>query len=311
MSGTLAIPLSAHELRDAVRTARRFDPVRLDRVLRLDEEHGLLEVQASVPWTALAEDLGADLSGLLWDTDRVAQAVEANAPAPDGSPMVAHIEALALVTPDGELRRASRSANGELFALAVGGRGLFGALYSVTLRLPGLRRAATQPTPSEVLVLGDGGQSNGRRLDLLLPPEQLESFMAQARACCAEWRAEIKKVEVRRTTGESDTVLCWARREYAAVGFALSTPSTLGGSVRSTQLRRELIDAAISHGGSFAIDGTPEATREQALACYPGLRTLLAEKRRIDPGERLSNSWYRHHRALLEHRACEVRWNRE
>ncbi|HEX5476655.1 MAG TPA: hypothetical protein VFX09_02270, partial [Burkholderiales bacterium] len=151
MSGTLAIPLSAHELRDAVRTARRFDPVRLDRVLRLDEERGLLEVQASIPWTALAEHLGADLSGLIWDTDRLAQAVEANAPAPDGSPMVAHIEALALVTPDGELRRASRNANGELFALAVGGRGLFGALYSVTLRLPGLRRAAMQPATSEVL----------------------------------------------------------------------------------------------------------------------------------------------------------------
>lgn len=310
MLGTLAIPLSAHELRDAVRTARRFDPVRLDRVLRLDEERGLLEVQASIPWTALAEHLGSDLSGRIWDTDRVGQAVNANAPTPDGSPFVAHIEALALVTPDGELRRASRSGNGELFALAVGGRGLFGALYSVTLRLPGLRRAAAQATTSEILVLGEG-QSDGRRLDLLLPPERLEAFMAQARDCCAEWRAGIDKVEVRRTTSESDTVLCWARREYAAVGLALATPSTLGGSVRSTQLRRLLIDAAISHGGSFVIDGTREATREQTLACYPGLRTLLAEKRRIDPGERLSNPWYRHYRALLDQRACEVRWNRD
>lgn len=310
MLGTLAIPLSAHELRDAVRTARRFDPVRLDRVLRLDEERGLLEVQASIPWTALAEPLGTDLSGRIWDTDRVAQAVDANAPLPDGSPIVAHIEALALVTPDGELRRASRSANGELFALAVGGRGLFGALYSVTLRLPALRRAATQPTTSEVLVIRED-QRDGRRLELLLPPERLETFMAQARACCAEWRADINTVEVRRTSAESDTVLCWARREYAAVGLAPWTPQTLGGSVRSTQLRRELIDMAISLGGSFAIHGTPEATREQALACYPGLPTLLAEKRRIDPAERLSSPWYRHHRALLEQRSCEVRWNRE
>ncbi|HEX5477276.1 MAG TPA: hypothetical protein VFX09_05430, partial [Burkholderiales bacterium] len=147
--------------------------------------------------------------------------------------------------------------------------------------------------------------------ELLLPPERLETFMAQARACCAEWRADIDKIEVRRTLDESDTVLCWARREYAAVSLGLSTPPTLGGAVRSTQLRRQLIDAAISHDGSFAIHGTPEATREQALACYPGLRTLLAEKRRIDPGERLCNPWYRHHRTLLEHRACEVRWNRE
>jgi hypothetical protein len=78
--------------------------------------------------------------------------------------------------------------------------------------------------------------------------------------------------------------------------------------VRATQVRRELIDAAIARGGSFPITSTPEATREQVERCYPQLRTVLAEKRRLDPSEKLVNPWYGHHRNLLWREACDVRW---
>jgi hypothetical protein len=76
-----------------------------------------------------------------------------------------------------------------------------------------------------------------------------------------------------------------------------------------TQLRQSLIDAAIGHGGSFPVSCTPEATRAQVESCYPQLRAFLAEKRRIDPAERLTNFWYQHHRKLFSP-ACEVRWAR-
>ena len=47
----------------------------------------------------------------------------------------------------------------------------------------------------------------------------------------------------------------------------------------------------------------------QIEACYPELRTFLAEKRRIDPTERLSNPWYRHYRNLFTRGGCRVRWS--
>ena len=58
------------------------------------------------------------------------------------------------------------------------------------------------------------------------------------------------------------------------------------------------------------IAAVPEATREQVEACYPQLRTLLAEKRRLDPAEKLVNAWYTHHRSLMCRESCEVRWGR-
>jgi hypothetical protein len=313
MLASLAMPLSAFELRDAVRQARRFDPVRLDRVLRLDASRGLVEVQASASWAGLAAYLhpaDADAAPAWAGMPTIGQSVAANAAGPDGRPVVACVESLALVTPDGELRRVSRAAHAELFALAIGGQGLFGALYSATLQLESLARAMAERAPAETLVLPASGAAL-RPLHLLVPPAALEPLLADARRRCGEWRTAIEGATVRRILPEHETALRWAPREYAAVTLLLAQRDTLGASVRATQLRRELIDLAISHRGSFPIACTPEATRAQAEACYPRLKTVLAEKRRIDPAEKLMSDWYRHHRSLLGREACESRWNQE
>ncbi len=311
MLATLALPLSAHELRDAVRQARPFNPARLDRILRLDTRGGVVEVQARATWASLAASLRpghAELAALWKDSGVIGESVAANEAGPDGRPAVEHVEALALVTLDGELRRVSRETNPELFSLVVGGQGLFGAVYSITLRLESLARAASEAVPVATLALCGAGTKT-RPLDLLLPPESLEAFLAEARSRCAQWRIDIQGVEVRRTLPETETALRWARREYAAVALRLAETPTLGGTVRIAQLHRELIDTAIAHGGSFPIALNFCATRAQAEACYPELRRFLGDKRRLDPAERLTNAWYRHFRSLLGRDQCPVRWN--
>jgi len=50
-------PMSALELCDAIRTGKPFDASRLNRILGLDAVHGLLEVQATTPWHAIAAEL--------------------------------------------------------------------------------------------------------------------------------------------------------------------------------------------------------------------------------------------------------------
>jgi hypothetical protein len=311
MLGTLAIPLSAIELRDAVRSSSRVDTARLDRVLRLDPDRGLVEVQASASWAALAARLGAVATELpaRWAhaPATIGESIAANSAGPDGRPIVAHTEALAMVTPDGELRRVSRLSNGGLFKLAVGGHGLFGAPYSVTLNVQSLMRSSRDKLATECLSLSTEGGAT-RRLQVLLPPEALGRFMSDARARCEEWRTAIDGVEVRRTLAENETVLRWARMEYAEVSLRLRERLTIGGSVRMAQLHRELIDAAISHAGSFPIASTPEATRAQVEACYPELKAFLAEKRRIDPSGKLLSPWYRHYSSLLGRESCDVRW---
>ena len=307
MSGMSFVPLSALELRDAVRSSKSYDPLRLDRILRVDEDLALVEVQASSTWKTLAARLrpsDAQAAGARTTMPTVGESIARNAAGPDGRPAVTHVESLTLVTPDGELRRVSRYSSPQLFSLAVGGQGLFGALYSVTLRVDSLGRALEETAPSETLQLA-GGRAGGRTLHLLVPPERLDACLALVRAHCAEWRSAIESVELRRIREESETYLRWASRDYAEIRVQLTQPGSLAASVRATQLARELLDVAIAHGGSFPIACTPEATRSQVEACYPRLKSFLAEKRRLDPFERLVNPWYRHFSRMFARNARE------
>src|SRR2546422_7268730 len=150
MPATLSLPLSAHELQEAMRNAQAIDAARLDRVLRLEPGRGVVEVQANTTWRSLAARLrpgNAQAAALRTTMPTVAGSLARNAAGPDGRPTVMHVEGLTLVTPDGELRRGSRRAPPELFALSVRGQGLFGALSSVALGLGSPSRGATGDAP--------------------------------------------------------------------------------------------------------------------------------------------------------------------
>jgi hypothetical protein len=314
MTKPSSIPLSALELSAAMRAALPYDAKRLDRVLRVDERHGLVEVQAATPWTALAAalrpgDARSAAASHRTTLPTVGESLAQNGAGPDGRPAVAHVESITLVTPGGELRRASRTAHRDLFALAAGGHELFGAFYSVTLKIASLQRAVDEAAAAEVIAQPAAGTPS-RALRLLLPPDKVDGFVIEARHRCAEWRLPLAGIKVRRTTEEQDSFLRWARREYAALTLRLAEPPVLGVAVRAKQLCHSLIDAAIEHGGSFPLACTREATRAQVEVCYPQLRAFMAEKRRVDPAERLTNTWYLRYRNLLSEKACAVRWAR-
>src|SRR5262245_53487295 len=310
MTGMTCIPLSALELSAAMRAALPYDEARLNRILRVDERHGLLEVQSGTPWKTIAAALrpgDARAAGVATLLPTVGASLAHNGAGPDGRPAVMHVESLAVVTPTGELRRADRAGNRELFSLVAGGRGLFGAVYSVTLSIGSLARTLNEAADADV-VEPRKPHARSRALRLLLPHDKVDGFLADARRRCTEWRLPLAGAKLRRTVREQDTFLCWAGRDYTALTLYLAEPDALGMAVRATQLRRELIDAVIAHGGSFSLSCTPEATRSQALACYPKLPAFLAEKRRVDPTERLTNAWYAHYRNLFGRPDCAVRW---
>jgi FAD/FMN-containing dehydrogenase len=114
----------------------------LARVLALDLERGLVEVEAGIQWPALARAL--ERSPLTFAQKQTGAndlslggAVSANVHGRGLAmrPIVGDIESLVVVDPDGRAVRCSRDENPDLFELVVGGYGLFGVVYSVELRI--------------------------------------------------------------------------------------------------------------------------------------------------------------------------------
>jgi FAD/FMN-containing dehydrogenase len=114
----------------------------LSRVLSLDGERGLVEVEAGMQWPALVEAVAATPWSIRQkqtgaDDLCIGGAVSANVHGRGLGfpPFAADIERLVVVAPDGSVHSVSRDDEPGLFRLVCGGYGLFGVVYSATLRL--------------------------------------------------------------------------------------------------------------------------------------------------------------------------------
>jgi hypothetical protein len=194
----------------------------------------------------------------------------------------------------------------------VGGFGVFGPFYSVTLDTASLARACERAAPPLNLGLpAEAPEGAPLHIELLLPPQAGEAIVAQVRTELDDRRARLARLEARRTLPEETTFLRWARREYAALFVEFCVRETVGGSLSGAQLRARLIELALAAGGSVAPQHLPYATRAQAARCYPMLGEFLAEKRRYDPAERVTGEWYVAMRSLWRREPCAARWSRD
>jgi FAD/FMN-containing dehydrogenase/1-acyl-sn-glycerol-3-phosphate acyltransferase len=120
----------------------------LDRVLGFDKEHRFVDVEAGIEWPELIEHLHRVQAGQAevvsirqkqTGVDRVTIGGSLSANAHGRGlrfpPLVADVESFVLMNAAGASISCSRRENKELFALAIGGYGLFGVITQVRLRL--------------------------------------------------------------------------------------------------------------------------------------------------------------------------------
>jgi hypothetical protein len=125
-----------------------LDVSRFNRVLSFDRTQGHIEVQAGIEWPELIEYLHREQQGETkpWairekqtGVDRVSLggslASNVHGRSLRSPPIISDVESFVIVDAQGRPHRCSRRENAELFALAIGGYGLFGIIAEVTLRL--------------------------------------------------------------------------------------------------------------------------------------------------------------------------------
>jgi len=124
-----------------------IDITKRSRVLHLDQEKGILEVEAGIEWPALINrSLALQKGEQQWgiaqkqtgaDRLTISGTISANAHGRglQMKPFISNVESLELVDATGSTRTCSRTENAELFCLVQGGYGLFGIITSARLRL--------------------------------------------------------------------------------------------------------------------------------------------------------------------------------
>jgi hypothetical protein len=125
-----------------------LDIRRLNKVLSFDDKAGLIEVESGIEWPDLADYLLTIQLGRpqQWgfkqkqtgaDRLTIGGAIASNIHGRGLTmkPFVEDVDSFKLIDAGGDVIRCSRSENSELFSLVIGGYGLFGLVYSVTLRL--------------------------------------------------------------------------------------------------------------------------------------------------------------------------------
>jgi len=125
-----------------------LDMTSMNRVLGLDAERGILEVEAGIEWPQLLDYLIKEQRGReqQWGimqkqtgADRLsiggALASNVHGRGLRFKPIIDQIESFTLMDHAGSIVRCSRDENAELFRVAIGGYGLFGIVTSVKLRL--------------------------------------------------------------------------------------------------------------------------------------------------------------------------------
>src|SRR5262249_18404791 len=121
---------------------------KMSRVLSLDMDSGIMEVEAGALWPELiAEYLHRQkgrqrqwgLAQKQTGADRLSLggtlAANAHGRGLSFKPFIGDLEAFTLVNAEGSVFRCSRRENPQLYSLAVGGYGLFGIVYSLRMRL--------------------------------------------------------------------------------------------------------------------------------------------------------------------------------
>jgi FAD/FMN-containing dehydrogenase len=127
--------------------------------------------------------------------------------------------------------------------------------------------------------------------EYFLPPEELASFLGAARASLRNHDAQLLNASVR-VVHRNDVLLDYARGDRLSVVLYLSQNVSADGKADMAALTRELLGAALQHGGTFYLPYQQHYTREQVAQAYPMLQEFFALKERYDPRRRFRNSFY-------------------
>jgi FAD/FMN-containing dehydrogenase len=138
--------------------------------------------------------------------------------------------------------------------------------------------------------------------ELYVPPQRIAAFLGELAELCRAQQMDVVYGTVRQIRCDAETVLSWARQDWACVVLNLHLQHDQHGMVMLNRHLRQLYALALQFGGSFYLTYGLHATAEQLRAAYPRIDEFVVAKQRLDPGDVLLSNWFERLRRLLSGR---------
>ncbi len=146
----------------------------------------------------------------------------------------------------------------------------------------------------------DGCRGSEMITELYVPHGRLIPFMKQAAELLRTRAIPVIYGTMRLIRRDEESFLAWATEDFACVIFNLHTEHTEEGIPHAADTFRDLIDLAISYGGTYFLTYHRWASREQVTAAHPRFEEFLHEKVRRDPELLFQSEWWRHYHGMFE-----------
>ncbi len=125
--------------------------------------------------------------------------------------------------------------------------------------------------------------------EYFVPVERFDDFVILMRGTFRRHHAHVINVSIRHATHDPGSLLAWARTEVFAFVIYYKQGTTDAAKKAVAVWTRELIDAALSLGGTYYLPYQIQATEAQFLRAYPRAREFFTLKQRLDPTNKFRN----------------------
>jgi len=134
-------------------------------------------------------------------------------------------------------------------------------------------------------------QTYGLR-EYFVPVDQFDAFATQLAALLQQHKVNVLNVSVRHALPDKGSLLAWAPKETFA--FVIYYRQGTDEQARQhTQLwSQQLIEAVLSHGGTYYLPYRPSATPEQFQRAYPHAAEFFRLKQQYDPQNRFTSQFW-------------------
>lgn len=127
--------------------------------------------------------------------------------------------------------------------------------------------------------------------EYFIPQHKIVPFIDGAREILLKNHTNVIHAGIR-VVKKEDIVMNYAPQDMFSLAFYINQKTTTDENIKMEYTTRELINYAISMGGTFYLPYQLYYTMDQVEVAYPNSKTFFTLKRKIDPSELFENKFY-------------------